>query len=39
MVAAVVVIEHLEAHISEIAGRFDDLPSRPLQLIGDTGTN
>ncbi|WP_373083700.1 Mur ligase domain-containing protein, partial [Zhongshania sp.] len=35
----VVVIERLEAHISEIAGRFYGLPSRQLQLIGITGTN
>jgi len=35
----VVVIERLETHISEIAGRFYGLPSRQLQLIGITGTN
>ena len=35
----VVVIEHLEAQISEIAGRFYGQPSRQLQLIGITGTN
>ncbi len=35
----VVVVEQLDAHISEIAGRFYGQPSRQLQLIGITGTN
>jgi len=35
----VVVIENLDARLSEIAGRFYGRPSRQLQLIGITGTN